>query len=61
MRLVEKCSCGASIELVWEEPKSSYSARDLFRASERAAKEAATFRKNHKSCKDGSVASRAGS
>jgi hypothetical protein len=54
MRLVEKCSCGASIELAWNEPKSSYN-HEAMRESERAAKEITAFRKNHKPCRDKGV------
>lgn len=49
MRLVEKCSCGASIEVVWEQPKSTYDSRGRSEA-ERARTELVAFRKRHKTC-----------
>lgn len=52
MRLVEKCGCGASIELAWSEPDGYHHRAEKLRESERAAKEVATFRKNHKACRD---------
>ena len=46
MRLIEKCACGASIELIWSEPLGTYDYQTL-RESERATKELALFRSAH--------------
>jgi hypothetical protein len=54
VRLVETCSCGASIEISWSEPKSSYN-HEAARESERAKAEASTFRKLHKPCREKSA------
>ena len=49
MRVVETCTCGASIEIAWTEPKSSYN-HEALRESERAKQELSNFRKAHKPC-----------
>jgi hypothetical protein len=50
VRLVEKCSCAASIELIWNEPTYSHS-RELAE-SKRATAELSAFRKAHQVCRD---------
>lgn len=52
MRLVEVCSCGASIEIVWEQPKSLYSPAQHFSESERSKAEITAFRRAHKRCRE---------
>lgn len=49
--MIETCSCRASIEVIWTEPKSEYD-RAARRESERAKAEIAAFRKAHKTCRD---------
>jgi len=49
MRLVETCSCGASLELIWTEPSSEYSYGGK-RESKRAVEELRAFRMAHSPC-----------
>ena len=46
MRLIEKCCCGASIEVIWDESSYYHKGED-----KRASKELATFRKAHALCR----------
>ena len=50
MRVTETCSCGASIEVVWNEPKSSYDGAAV-KESKRAKAEMADFRNRHSGCR----------
>lgn len=56
MRLVETCSCGARLEVVWDEPKFTRAHSGEYRESERSRTELATFRKNHKQCRTQPIA-----
>lgn len=61
MRLVEKCCCGASIEIGWSEPEGYGRDAHKMRESERAKVEIATFRRNHKNHAIMAAASNTGS
>jgi hypothetical protein len=49
MRVVEKCNCGANIEVVWTEAKSAYDTQHLAEARS-ASRELAAFRRRHAKC-----------
>jgi len=49
VRIVETCTCGGSIEIIWNSPNSRYSFGQA-REEEEAKKQLTTFRKAHKTC-----------
>ena len=50
MRLIETCSCGASLEVIFSAPNSEYSYGEK-REEKEAIKQVATFQRNHKNCR----------
>ena len=50
MRLIETCSCGGSLEVIYSAPNSEYSYGPK-REEKEALKQVASFREAHKNCK----------
>ena len=49
MRLIETCTCGASIEVIWSEPDGQYDSKGK-RESKRSEDELEMFRTAHRKC-----------
>jgi len=49
MRIIEVCSCRASLEVIWSEPDGQYDSKGK-RESKEAKEQMAVFHANHKNC-----------
>lgn len=56
MRLIETCSCGASLEVIYSAPNSQYSYGEK-REEKEALKQMATFQESHRVCRISRAAS----